>query len=270
MTEATIAGSALVRILVVDDELPIIEELVECLESTGHPCCTAQSAEEAREKFLKHPDIGIILTDIKMPQEDGIQFVDWLVRQHDDERVFETAVFTGHGSHEKAVEAMRAGVRDYFQKPLDLEHVTQSVENLRERVLKRRATQRIPGEVENRLESLGSSLSEISENLAVLRSQVGLDTAEQKPAPQSASHLPHVNHSDFDRLTARQKEVVKLVANAYSNYQIAYELGITENTVKLYVSQVLHTLGLTNRTQLALAATREQFSDHHQSHPAQD
>ncbi|WP_241357226.1 LuxR C-terminal-related transcriptional regulator, partial [Escherichia coli] len=36
-------------------------------------------------------------------------------------------------------------------------------------------------------------------------------------------------------------------------YQIAYELGITENTVKLYVSQVLRLMHMHNRTQLALA-----------------
>jgi len=47
--------------------------------------------------------------------------------------------------------------------------------------------------------------------------------------------------------------VARLVGKGQTNYQIACELGITENTVKLYVSQVLRLTHMHNRTQLALA-----------------
>ncbi|KPW55930.1 hypothetical protein ALO86_200044 [Pseudomonas syringae pv. berberidis] len=47
--------------------------------------------------------------------------------------------------------------------------------------------------------------------------------------------------------------MARLVSTGLTNYQIACELGITENTVKLYVSQVLRLTHMHNRTQLALA-----------------
>ena len=252
MSQSSQAVADPVRILIVDDEPDIVEELQEYLATLGHDCEGATSTAEARQRFLDDTDIGIILTDVKMPQEDGISFVDWLVRQHEDDRVFEAAIFTGHGSHEKAVEALRAGVRDYFQKPLDLDQVARSIERLRERVIKRRQA-RAPAEIAPQLDALGNSLTELSSDLSALRRKLGIaDT----PEPEKTPEVPALDNPTFDRLTARQKQVVELVASAYSNYQIAYELGITENTVKLYVSQILHTLGLSNRTQLALAATR--------------
>ena len=57
----------------------------------------------------------------------------------------------------------------------------------------------------------------------------------------------------FNQLSPRQLDVARLVGKGQTNYQIACELGITENTVKLYVSQVLRLTHMHNRTQLALA-----------------
>ncbi|WP_246886786.1 helix-turn-helix domain-containing protein, partial [Pseudomonas chlororaphis] len=57
----------------------------------------------------------------------------------------------------------------------------------------------------------------------------------------------------FSQLSPRQLDVARLVGKGQTNYQIACELGITENTVKLYVSQVLRLTHMHNRTQLALA-----------------
>jgi DNA-binding NarL/FixJ family response regulator len=59
----------------------------------------------------------------------------------------------------------------------------------------------------------------------------------------------------LNQLSPRQLEVARLVGKGHTNYQIACELGITENTVKLYVSQVLRLTHMHNRTQLALALT---------------
>ena len=57
----------------------------------------------------------------------------------------------------------------------------------------------------------------------------------------------------FDKLSRRQLEVAQLIAKGMTNYQISCELGITENTVKLYVSQILRLTRVHNRTQLALS-----------------
>jgi NarL family two-component system response regulator LiaR len=59
-----------------------------------------------------------------------------------------------------------------------------------------------------------------------------------------------------ERLTAREQEVLTLIARGYSNKRIGLELGIAEKTVKTHVGHVLAKLGVTDRTQAAVHAVR--------------
>ena len=61
---------------------------------------------------------------------------------------------------------------------------------------------------------------------------------------------------DEQPLTAREQEVLDLIARGYANKRIALELGIAEKTVKTHVGHVLAKLGVADRTQAALYATR--------------
>jgi NarL family two-component system response regulator LiaR len=60
-----------------------------------------------------------------------------------------------------------------------------------------------------------------------------------------------------DPLTAREDDVLAEIVRGHANKRIALELGISEATVKIHVSSVLHKLGVTDRTQAALRAVRE-------------
>jgi NarL family two-component system response regulator LiaR len=60
----------------------------------------------------------------------------------------------------------------------------------------------------------------------------------------------------LERLTAREREVLVLIGRGYRNKQIAFELGISEKTVKTHVGRVLAKLGVDDRTQAAVMAVR--------------
>jgi two-component system, NarL family, response regulator LiaR len=64
-----------------------------------------------------------------------------------------------------------------------------------------------------------------------------------------------------DGLTEREREVLVLIARGRANKAIAFELGVSEKTVKTHVSNILGKLGLTDRTQAALYAVREGLVD---------
>ena len=60
-------------------------------------------------------------------------------------------------------------------------------------------------------------------------------------------------------LTKRQNEVLHLLAQGKSNKQIAYEIGVSEATVKLHINALLRVLGATNRTQAVITAQKIGF-----------
>jgi DNA-binding NarL/FixJ family response regulator len=84
---------------------------------------------------------------------------------------------------------------------------------------------------------------------AAARGEGSLDTA-------LAVKLTEPPVAGASALTAREREVLALVAEGMSNLQIAAKLVITERTARTHVSNVLHKLGLSSRTQAALWATR--------------
>ena len=57
-------------------------------------------------------------------------------------------------------------------------------------------------------------------------------------------------------LSAREVEVLRLIANGYANKQIARELHVSETTAKTHVSNILGKIGVTDRTQAAIYAVR--------------
>lgn len=69
--------------------------------------------------------------------------------------------------------------------------------------------------------------------------------------------VPNNSHKEKHKvLTDRQEQVLKLAASGFSNKQIAYELGVTESTVKLHINSLLRNFGATNRTQAVMIAQK--------------
>jgi two-component system response regulator PilR (NtrC family) len=110
------SGAREQRVLVVDDE-PDIRELLELtLAKMGLAVDSAGSLEEAR-RFLQEASYQLCLTDMRLPDGEGLELVRHIAGLGGDLPV---AVITAHGSAENAVAALKAGAFDYVSKPVGL------------------------------------------------------------------------------------------------------------------------------------------------------
>ena len=243
---------SVIKVLVVDDEPLIVEELCEFIERNGYRCVPCQSGKQAIERFNEYEDIGLVLCDLRMPDMDGIQLVQALQRLSGKHRAFEAIMLTGRADKQDVIKALRAGFADYYQKPIDLDELLEGLQR-QEVVLQERQKNLQLGHLSQKLQYLCESIDELYQDLDKVRrgpSSVPLsDSVDGAFSEAERVEMPAV----FNQLSPRQLEVARLVGKGQTNYQIACELGITENTVKLYVSQVLRLTHMHNRTQVALA-----------------
>jgi len=107
------------RVLLVDDEPDILELLELALRKMGLEVDRAGCVREALERLEKRR-YGLCLTDMRMPDGDGLQVVQHIVQHNLDVPV---AVITAHGNMENAVTALKAGAFDYLAKPVSLDQL---------------------------------------------------------------------------------------------------------------------------------------------------
>ena len=107
------------RILVVDDKEMMRDSLGAILESLGHAVAACDSAAEALNCLEQRP-YDLIVSDLKMPQMDGLAFLDELTRRHAEAPVI---MMTAYATVATAVQAMRKGAFDYIQKPFDADAI---------------------------------------------------------------------------------------------------------------------------------------------------
>jgi DNA-binding NarL/FixJ family response regulator len=69
--------------------------------------------------------------------------------------------------------------------------------------------------------------------------------------------VSEVSTVDFDKLTPREQQIVKLIATGANNEEIASQLYISTRTVKNHITSILSQLNLRNRTQIAILVTSE-------------
>ena len=70
------------------------------------------------------PDLGVIVTDIRMPGKDGLTLTTEVKATHKHLKII---VMTGHGEKSTAIRALRLGATDYLEKPFDIEEMTHAV-----------------------------------------------------------------------------------------------------------------------------------------------
>ncbi len=149
--------------LVVDDEPDICELLSLTLGRMDIETVTAADVSSAKNS-LEGRNFDICLTDMRLPDGDGLQLVDWMQSHASGVPV---AVITAHGNVETAVQALKLGAFDFISKPLDLQNLRNIVES---------ALKLSPKQTEN-----GSRLLGDSEPMNHLRDMVARVARSQAP-----------------------------------------------------------------------------------------
>ena len=120
------------KIAIVDDEKDMRQSISQWLALSGFETETYASAEDAL-KTVGADFPGVVVSDIRMPGIDGMQFLKRLMSVDSSLPVI---MITGHGDVPMAVEAMRVGAFDFLEKPFNPDKMTE----LAKRAMQRRRT----------------------------------------------------------------------------------------------------------------------------------
>jgi DNA-binding NarL/FixJ family response regulator len=206
-----------VKVLVVDDHTLVRRGLAHVVRECFPEADVAEagSADEA-EVILENTDIDVVLTDVRMPGRDGLE----LLREVKSRWPNVPVIILTSFDHSRYVrQALADGASGYMLKDAKPEDLHQAI------------TVALSGG--------GNVLSG-----AAIRSLFG-DT--EGPDPES-EHRPETN------LTQREMDILTLLVEGHSNRVISQSLYLSEKTVKAHMASVFRKLGVTNRTQAAMAA----------------
>lgn len=162
------------------------------------------------------PDV--VLLDIRMPGLSGIEVLRALGSVG---KLPPTIVLTTFEDEELVIQALHAGARGFLLKDVSLEGLVRAIRT-------------------------------VVEGGTVVQPVVSGVAAREAKAVRA--DFPSLNPPD--RMTARETEVLRLMAGGYSNREIARALAVAEGTVKNHVSSILSKLGVRDRTRAVLQAIR--------------
>lgn len=242
-------------ILVVDDEPLVVEEICEFLETNGFRCIPCNNSRQAIDRFNNDHTINLVLCDLVMPEYDGIELIQQLKINSEKNRVFNAVLTSAHGEKEDVIRALREGFSDYHQKPINPYALLETLKKIEENQKEIAPHNLNTGDLSKRLQDLAIVVNDIYSHIETINPP----TINSTTSPLNHELTEHTSNL-FSALSPRQQEVAKLVSIAKTNYQISCDLGITENTAKVYVSQILSLMKTSNRTQLALALSSLQLN----------
>lgn len=205
----------MIRILIADDQ-SLVREGLSSLLQTQPDLEVVGEAENGRIAVEKAIALqpDVILMDIRMPIMDGIAAIRILKEQKPNIKIL---VLTTFDEDRYVLQAMNYGARGYLLKDTPSSQLAQAIRSVNQGY-----TQMGPGLFDK------------------TRGNSNLKSSTISP--------------ELEKLTAREKEVLQLIATGHNNKEIAAELYITERTVKNHVNSILRSLDLRDRTQAAIFA----------------
>jgi DNA-binding NarL/FixJ family response regulator len=160
-------------------------------------------------------DPTVILMDIRMPELDGLEATRRILAADHSARIL---ILTTFGLDEYVYEALRAGASGFVLKDDPPEQLIAAVRTV----------------------AAGEALL----SPAITKQVIQQFTRIARPAPPK----------EFDELTARERDILRLIAQGLSNAEIGRQLYISETTVKTHVTHILQKLGLRDRVQAVVLA----------------
>ncbi|ASY36686.1 DNA-binding response regulator [Streptomyces sp. CLI2509] len=207
------------RILLVDDQALLRAGFRMVLASQGDLEVVGEAGDglEALE-VLERVEVDVVLMDVRMPRLDGVEATR---RIHERAGAPRVLILTTFDLDEYAFSALRAGASGFMLKDVP------------------------PSELVAAIRAVHSGDAVVA------------PSTTRRLLDRFAPMLPGTGpatHPELDRLTGREQEVMRLVAQGLSNGEIAARLGLSEATVKTHVGRVLTKLGLRDRVQVVVLA----------------
>jgi len=207
-----------ITVFIVDDHAVVRHGLRTLFEAAGDILVVGE-AGSGGEAVLLAADLApdVVLMDLIMPEMDGVEATRLLKQQSPRSQVI---VLTSYHDDEQIFPAIRAGALSYLLKGVDLDTMTAAV-------------------------------YKAARGEAVLHPHVAARIVKELHGPVQETTLL------YGTLSAREREVLRLIAEGLHNDEIAARLFITERTVKSHINNILGKLQVTDRTQAAIFAWRQ-------------
>ncbi len=156
-----------IRVLIIDDEKFHAEALAESLGRVGYDCVLASSGAVGLKK-MEDEEFGVVLTDLKMEDMDGLAVVR-KVKHLSPETV--VVVITGHADTKTAVEAIKEGAVNYLVKPVDMAELRTIVERAAEHIRLARTNRELKQQLDEKFgfEGMIGNSTKMREVMARLR-----------------------------------------------------------------------------------------------------
>jgi DNA-binding NarL/FixJ family response regulator len=207
------------RVLIADDQALVRAGFRKLLESAPGVEVVGE-ASDGREAVDQARRLrpSIVLMDIRMPRLDGIEATRRLTGSDGD--AIRVLILTTFGLDGYVYDALRAGASGFMLKDAPPEELLAAIEVV----------------------ARGDALIAPAVTRSVIEEFVRRSPAQGPPAPL------------LDELTAREREVLELLARGLSNAEIAERLVVSDGTVKTHVAHVLSKLGVRDRVQAVILA----------------
>ncbi|HZL15848.1 MAG TPA: response regulator transcription factor [Verrucomicrobiae bacterium] len=212
------------RVLLADDHALFRDGVASLLAAWGHEVVGVAADGDAAVELAERLGPDLVLMDVRMPGGGGIDATLRLAARRPEIPI---VMLTASEDEDDLFTAIKAGARGYLLKDLEAPQL--------------RAM----------LDAVGRGEVAISPATAArILTEVARPTSRPAPGGGSGAAEP-------DRLTEREVEVLRLVVAGLRNKEIAADLGISENTTKFHLRNILEKLHAGSRTEVAARAVRE-------------